>query len=117
MFTKETVFVLGAGASWHYGYPTGETLVQNVISMANRLSSYCVERMRSGQLVQHIPDYVDQRIDRSKGNQGAADGWKLVCDECQTLIDRLQSVRPLIIDYFFKAYGDVSGLTLLANPA
>ena len=31
MFTNKTVFILGAGASWHYGYPTGEELVKQVI--------------------------------------------------------------------------------------
>jgi len=34
MFTSETVFVLGAGASWHYGYPTGEGLVKKVVQKA-----------------------------------------------------------------------------------
>jgi hypothetical protein len=28
--SNSTVFILGAGASWHYGYPTGETLVEKV---------------------------------------------------------------------------------------
>lgn len=27
MFRVPTVFILGAGASWHDGYPTGEELV------------------------------------------------------------------------------------------
>jgi hypothetical protein len=31
MFRVPTVFILGAGASWHYGYPTGEDLVKMVI--------------------------------------------------------------------------------------
>ena len=40
MFTNKTVFVLGAGASWHYGCPTGEGLTDSVISMATRLSAF-----------------------------------------------------------------------------
>ncbi|MFN7754296.1 MAG: SIR2 family protein [Holosporales bacterium] len=31
MFDKETVLILGAGASCHYGYPTGEELVERII--------------------------------------------------------------------------------------
>jgi hypothetical protein len=36
MFKAEnsTVFILGAGASWHYGYPTGEDLVKMVMAKA-----------------------------------------------------------------------------------
>lgn len=30
MFTEETVLVLGAGASVHYGYPTGDELITNI---------------------------------------------------------------------------------------
>jgi hypothetical protein len=42
MFTDKnpTVFILGAGASWHYGYPTGEKLVQKVIEKAKCASTY-----------------------------------------------------------------------------
>ena len=34
MFKSPTVFILGAGASWHYGYPTGEELVKRIIEKA-----------------------------------------------------------------------------------
>jgi hypothetical protein len=97
---NNTVFVLGAGASWHYGYPTGEGLVGTVISMAERLAGYCEQRVQSGQTVQIIPKYVEQRIDSSKGIPGATAGWKTVRAECQLLCDRLKSVRPLLIDHF-----------------
>jgi hypothetical protein len=39
MIEKSTVFVLGAGASWHYGYPTGEELVQQVTNFGLTISS------------------------------------------------------------------------------
>ena len=100
MFVNSTVFVLGAGASWHYGYPTGEGLVESVISMADRFSSYCEHRLQSGQTVQIIPKYVEQRIVGSKGGSGAKVGWQSVQKECQVLCDRLKAVRPLLIDNF-----------------
>ena len=34
MFNRKTVFVLGAGASWHYGYPTGEGLIEKIVLRA-----------------------------------------------------------------------------------
>lgn len=34
MITRQTVFVLGAGASFPYGFPTGEGLVNSIISLA-----------------------------------------------------------------------------------
>jgi hypothetical protein len=36
MFTEPTTFILGAGASWHYGYPTGADLIQKTIENANQ---------------------------------------------------------------------------------
>jgi len=100
MIENSTVFVLGAGASWHYGYPTGEGLVDAVISMATRFSEYCRRRIGSLQVVQAIPDYVAKQIDVSKGVGGAMLGWQRVSDECLLLAGRLQTVRPLLIDHF-----------------
>jgi hypothetical protein len=100
MFREKTVFVLGAGASWHYGYPTGEGLVENIISMAERLSAYCEARLGCGQVVQVIPDYVNERMDSSQGIHGAVLGWERVRNECKLFVDRLKSVRPILIDHF-----------------
>jgi hypothetical protein len=100
MIKNDTVFVLGAGASWHYGYPTGEGLVDGVISMASRFSVYCQRRLASHQIVQLIPEYVVERIDKSKGTAGATRGWERVMEECLLLVNRLQTVRPLLIDHF-----------------
>src|SRR6202022_1873931 len=46
MFRTPTVFILGAGASWHYGYPTGEELVKKVSETAKGL--YSVEEDCNG---------------------------------------------------------------------
>ena len=101
MIRKETVFILGAGASWHYGYPTGEGLVENVIKIAIRFRDHCNWRLKSSNMpVQYVPNYVNARIDNNLGVTGARNGWTTVRDECQLLIDRLIAVRPLVIDYF-----------------
>jgi hypothetical protein len=96
MFEQETIFVLGAGASWHYGYPTGEGLVEDVISMARRFSRYCDNRLKCGQIIQYVPEYVSQKMKATD----AVGAWTNVRDECNLFVDRLESVRPLLIDYF-----------------
>jgi hypothetical protein len=101
MIREETVFILGAGASWHYGYPTGEGLIENVIKIAIRFRDHCSWRLKSGNMpVQYVPNYVNARINNSLGVTGARNGWIEVRDECQLLIGRLNVVRPLVIDYF-----------------
>ena len=37
MIQDKTVLILGAGASWHYGFPTGETLIKEVCKRADKL--------------------------------------------------------------------------------
>ncbi len=43
MFEKKTVFIIGAGASWHYGYPTGAELVESIIESALKIRAYLYE--------------------------------------------------------------------------
>lgn len=62
MFRKPTVFVLGAGASWHFGYPTGEQLVDDVIDMARRFGSECTQTMQSPYQGKHLPKFVRQYV-------------------------------------------------------
>ena len=40
MFNTPTVFILGAGASWRYGYPTGEGLVRKAIRKAEQIAQH-----------------------------------------------------------------------------
>jgi hypothetical protein len=47
-----------------------------------------------------IPIYVEKLIDSGRGTAGAFDAWAAVREECQLFINRLKSVRPLVIDYF-----------------
>jgi hypothetical protein len=83
MFKNSTVFVLGAGASWHYGYPTGEGLVDQVVSFAQRFAKYCDGRVASGQVIQLIPHYVEQRIDPKRGIEGVRAAWVHTAAECR----------------------------------
>ncbi|HJW42161.1 MAG TPA: hypothetical protein VJ476_13180 [Rhizomicrobium sp.] len=97
---NDTVFVLGAGASWHYGYPTGEGLIDAVISMAGRLSTYCQFRTQRNTPTLPMPIYVLRKFERNGGTNGHLRAWDEVRRECDLLVHRLGSVRPLVIDYF-----------------
>ena len=99
MFEKKTVFILGAGASWHYGYPTGEDLVEKVILLAFKLERYCRDRGASNAVLQ-VPQYVGTFIDSPKSYANHAKAWLRVADQCKLLTDRLRTVQPIVIDHF-----------------
>jgi hypothetical protein len=56
VFKNPTVFILGAGASWHYGYPTGEELVKKVIQKAGIVRNYFKESADHSNVQR--PDYI-----------------------------------------------------------
>lgn len=114
MFRKPTVFVLGAGASWHYGYPTGEQLVGCVIEIAKGLAGHCSHRVM-GRGPHHgvIPKCVQERTTPQAGETDAQRmirGWRRLQEECERLVERLRSVRPLVIDYFLFQNEDLRSI-------
>lgn len=103
MITKPTVFILGAGASFHYGYPTGEQLVHSVASLAEKLANYCRFRTQAnmqGRALHSVPAFVRSYMDETQGQTGALNGWAEVAGACETLRSRLRVVNPLVIDFF-----------------
>jgi hypothetical protein len=94
LFEQETIFVLGAGASWHYGYPTGEQLVLDVIEMAESLRSECEHQLKSG-YAPAVPDFVKITHPQQRHQY-----WSELQNQCDDLVRRLKTVRPLVIDYF-----------------
>lgn len=106
MFTYDTVFVLGAGASWHYGYPTGEGLVDDVIAMARRLAAHCADREKHNYFKGSVPMVVESRR-KQGGPQTYVEAWRQVKRECEALIERLRTVRPLVIDFFLAQNKDL----------
>jgi len=97
MFEQPTVFILGAGASWHYGYPTGEELVKMVIAAAKKLKEFC-ELSKNKCDKKHIPQYISEIY---------KDNWDKAALDCQRLIDALEAVHPLVIDYFLSQNKDL----------
>jgi hypothetical protein len=118
MISEPTVFILGAGASWHYGYPTGDELVSCVVQMAERFSKYCTHRMNpETSWTAGIPEYVQLKYDRNEGTQGAYEAWRLTRDECEDLKRRLTTVQPVVIDFFLSWNEHLQGIGKLLIAA
>jgi hypothetical protein len=99
---NKTVFILGAGASWHYGYPTGEDLVKKVVTKAHIAADHFREIADNPQAFVHRPKYIarNSRISNASSLNRIQDDWQNAIYECNDLINRLSSVDPLVIDYF-----------------
>jgi hypothetical protein len=95
-FPKKTAFILGAGASWHYGYPTGDKLVKKVIEKARFLSKNINAILENASDTAVLPKYVI----RNSPAPNAKDDWRRTLQECDDLVARLTTVDPLVIDYF-----------------
>lgn len=93
MFTKNTVLVLGAGASCHFGYPTGETLIDRIVKTIKK-THFLASATQSLPLYQSHSDF------------------KVLCDY-------LEFYDPLSIDSFLTEFSNrkdivVAGKTMIA---
>jgi hypothetical protein len=95
MFTEKTVFILGAGASWHYGYPTGEALVKKIIDKAKYASLYFQPSAATPN--QHRPEFL---INNSETGASIQTQWTTALQNCEALAAGLEQVNPLVIDYY-----------------
>jgi len=95
MFEKPTVFILGAGASWHYSYPTGEHLVKRILEKTVMLirSLNELRDIYGDQIVLSPPKFF---IDNMPLRSTYGDYVKFF----QNFYDRLRSADPPVIDYF-----------------
>jgi hypothetical protein len=99
MFKKQTVFVLGAGASWHYGYPTGEALIEDVLSCTVRYRNYCKARV-DAQMNMHDKPLILGGTSDVHSPQKSIQKFHDAIAEADDLANRLRSVQPIVIDYF-----------------
>ena len=99
---RKTAFILGAGASWHYGYPTGDRLVKKVIDKARFASKHIQSVLQNASATANLPKYVTRNspAPNSGGLSGMKNDWKRALQECEDLVDRLTTVDPIVIDYF-----------------
>ncbi len=105
MFKEETVFILGAGASWHYGYPTGEDLVKMVIEKAENLEGL-IDRKKDILGCQSCwPKIFHSKIPSPQKPEAAGlnerfDALQSTKEDCHTLAKALSYVKPIVIDNF-----------------
>jgi hypothetical protein len=107
---NQTVFILGAGASWHYGYPTGEELVRRVIAKARLAQNYFNTVLNSpANGIPVRPNFISRKSlnPLPNGLKDMRKEWTTAIGECQNLIDRLTTVDPLVIDYFLGQNPDL----------
>ncbi|HTB04134.1 MAG TPA: hypothetical protein VK804_27015 [Bradyrhizobium sp.] len=102
MFSTPTVFVLGAGASWHYGYPTGETLVKKVIEKAEIAAGFSKWSAENGN--GNVPNFP---IGAIASTQDWKRWWMTLHGQCEKLSRGLQQVNPLVIDYYLGWNSDL----------
>src|SRR6516164_9434904 len=102
MFINSTVFILGAGASWHYGYPTGEDLVKKVIQKARIAGNYF--KISAERPNVQRPEYITRDPPKNLGPSTSEikAQWTKAHGECENLISRLTQVDPVVIDYFLN---------------
>jgi hypothetical protein len=116
MFRAKTVIILGAGASWHYGYPTGEELVKRVIGKAEIARQYFTSySSNSAAPLANRPRIVfgDNPAVPKNGNAGLKTQWVTATQKCQELIERLNATDPLVIDYFIDHNRDLEDIAKL----
>jgi len=102
MFTEPTVFILGAGASWHYGYPTGQQLIKKVRESAKDLIEY--KRKAPLHVVLEYETNRDINNTRSSVERRMmlAESHTRTIQESETLIEKLEANNPLVIDHFLN---------------
>lgn len=105
MFVNKTVFILGAGASWHYGLPTGEALVGEVRKKARLAAKFFKDSRRS---IAFVPKFVADLI--SPDNPQPSIAWTNAARACAEFEERLQAVDPPVIDYFLGQNPHLAGV-------
>lgn len=95
MFNEKTVFILGAGASYHYGYPTGEQLIERIKVVAQAI---CDNGMIGDQKIdENLLNYL-LNICNLSGN---------LRNHVKDFLERLQDFSPLSIDFFLSVNEDL----------
>ncbi len=109
MFEKETVFILGAGASWHYNYPTGEDLVKRVVNLTNTLIE-AYEREQPTSLSNNIEEIDTIYCEANRLGKLNKPSQKEIIIFLKNFVDRILHVDPPVIDYFLEWNKDLQGI-------
>jgi hypothetical protein len=111
MFKKETVFILGAGASWHYGYPTGEELVKRVKGKARGLLTHlavtdlafvAIDAAAKSEMASIKEELARaEYVRQSRPKHAVKDtAFEEFLSDLKVLKSRIEQANPLVIDDF-----------------
>jgi hypothetical protein len=98
MFINKTAFILGAGASCHYGYPTGEDLVSEVIKAGEHIREFLNESYKQTNMQR--PRLVSSKAANPGSTAGVKAQWQAAAELFEDLLRRLKTADPVVIDYF-----------------
>lgn len=106
MFSRNTVFVLGAGASWHYGYPTGEELVRRVKEEAYKIKKGYNEVGRNNRTAYQSPGTYPKFL-YDKNGSVIRQKFRSFYESISQLIKKIEAANPLVIDDFLGMNKDI----------
>ena len=112
MFERKTVFLIGAGANTHFGYPTNKKLLDLVREHANELINF------SSNVYSTFPmPKIVNLLATEASNISAIQAWRYFNQQCGNLVERINRSYPIFIDHFLRDNPDLQtlGKTLIAN--
>lgn len=97
-----TVLILGAGASAHYGYPTGEALVRQCHQFARSLNEFLQALLARGRQTSILTTFLKACSDIGIEDGRPGKQLKDLTDLLERFSNRLEGANPTVIDYFLS---------------
>jgi NAD-dependent SIR2 family protein deacetylase len=97
MFERNTVFLTGAGASAHFGYPTNNQLLNLVQQTAQQLWQYSIKKTSSFPM----PEVV-ARLREDNSSSSVQQSWRDFNNACMEIVNRINLLQPIVIDDFLR---------------
>jgi hypothetical protein len=105
MFNRSTVFILGAGASVEYLYPTGEQLVPQVTQWARAVAHYCDRSAQSDDVNPYRPKCILRGEGRASATEIQQD-WREAQKTFTRFASALAITNPPLIDHFLDSHDE-----------
>ena len=124
MFSQNTVFILGAGSSWHYNYPTGEELVNEIKILANSFSKSWDKSFRrildeqilySTHFISMLPIFIQEMAGHDPAK--IDDAFKATLKNLDSLYEKIIISDPMVIDHFLCFNTDIAKIAKILIAA
>ncbi len=106
MIQDKTVLILGAGASWHYGFPTGETLIKDVWRLAHEYGHgqqrcYLDQKFKEGEF-ECLVDIFNNQCHVENQNDDTKKSPETLKELFKSIASKIEYLDPLNIDLFLR---------------